>query len=173
MPFWPIDSTLNLSLQHSLSTLPTTVPCWKWRRCIIFLSPTKTWKFGSNNDNSWWWVPMSYGPCPIRSTPYLYGILGWFGDLRKGEQRGTQKVGFIYTLPKYFLFKIRLFSRTPPPIFKEYIWNKGCTSQKYYSDRYWSCYSLRWDNLPSGHQRYPLLGLNLGHMYWGKKNSSE
>ena len=35
-----------------------------------------------------------------------------------------------------------------------------------------SCSSSRWDNLPSGHQRYPLLGLNLGYMYWGQKHSS-
>ena len=33
--------------------------------------------------------------------------------------------------------------------------------------------SPRWDNLPSGHQRYPLKGLNLGYMYWGQKHSSE
>ena len=32
-----------------------------------------------------------------------------------------------------------------------------------------SCSSPRWDNLPSGHQRYPLLGINLGYMYWGQK----
>ena len=31
----------------------------------------------------------------------------------------------------------------------------------------------RWENLPSGHQRYPLKGLNLGYMYWGQKNFSE
>ena len=37
----------------------------------------------------------------------------------------------------------------------------------------WSCSIPRWDNLPSGHQRYPLLGLNLGYMYWGQKHSSE
>ena len=36
-----------------------------------------------------------------------------------------------------------------------------------------SCSSPRWENLPSGHQRYPLLGLNLGYMYWGQKHSSE
>ena len=30
-----------------------------------------------------------------------------------------------------------------------------------------SCSSPRWDNLPSVYQRYPLLGLNLGYMYWG------
>ena len=33
--------------------------------------------------------------------------------------------------------------------------------------------SPRWDNLPSGNQRYPLTGLNLGYMYWGQKHSSE
>ena len=27
--------------------------------------------------------------------------------------------------------------------------------------------------LPSGHQRYPLLGLNLGYIYWGQKHFSE
>ena len=32
-----------------------------------------------------------------------------------------------------------------------------------------SCSSPRWDNLPSGNQWYPLLGLNLGYMYWGQK----
>ena len=31
----------------------------------------------------------------------------------------------------------------------------------------------RWDNVPSGHQRYPLKGLNLGYMYWGQKHYSE
>ena len=31
----------------------------------------------------------------------------------------------------------------------------------------------RWDNLPSGHQRYQLLGINLWYMYWGQKHSSE
>ena len=36
-----------------------------------------------------------------------------------------------------------------------------------------SCSSPRWENLPSGHQRYPLLGLNLGYMYWGQKHFSE
>ena len=36
-----------------------------------------------------------------------------------------------------------------------------------------SCSSPRWDILPSGHQRYPLLGINLGYMYWGQKHSSE
>ena len=36
-----------------------------------------------------------------------------------------------------------------------------------------SCSSPRWDNLPSGHQRYPLKGLNLGYMYWGQKHFSE
>ena len=39
------------------------------------------------------------------------------------------------------------------------------------SDR--SCSSPRWDNLPSGHQRHPLKGLNLGYMYWDQKHSSE
>ena len=34
------------------------------------------------------------------------------------------------------------------------------------------CSSPRCDNLPSGHQQYPLLGLNLGYMYWGQKHSS-
>ena len=38
---------------------------------------------------------------------------------------------------------------------------------------YMSCSSPRWDNLPSGHQWYPLLGINLGYMYWGQKHSSE
>ena len=33
-----------------------------------------------------------------------------------------------------------------------------------------SCSSPRWDNLPSGHQRNPLLGLKLGYMYWGQKD---
>ena len=33
--------------------------------------------------------------------------------------------------------------------------------------------SPRWDNLPSGHQRYPLFGLNLGYMYWGQKRFSD
>ena len=33
-----------------------------------------------------------------------------------------------------------------------------------------SCSSPRWDNLPSGHQRNPLLGLILCYMYWGQKN---
>ena len=33
--------------------------------------------------------------------------------------------------------------------------------------------SPRCDNVPSGHQRYPLKGLNLGYMYWGQKHSSE
>ena len=37
----------------------------------------------------------------------------------------------------------------------------------------WSCSSPIWDNVPSGHQRYVLLGLNLGYMYWGQKHSSE
>ena len=32
-----------------------------------------------------------------------------------------------------------------------------------------SCSSPRWDNSPSGHQRYPLFGLNLGYMYLGQK----
>ena len=36
-----------------------------------------------------------------------------------------------------------------------------------------SCSSPIWDNLPSGHQRYPLFGLNLGYMYWGQKQFSE
>ena len=27
------------------------------------------------------------------------------------------------------------------------------------------CSSPRWDNLPRGHQQYPLKGLNLGYMY--------
>ena len=35
------------------------------------------------------------------------------------------------------------------------------------------CSSPRWDNLPSGHQHYPLKGLNLGCMYWGQKDTSE
>ena len=29
------------------------------------------------------------------------------------------------------------------------------------------------EKLPSGHQRYPLLGLNLGYMYWVQIHSSE
>ena len=37
----------------------------------------------------------------------------------------------------------------------------------------WSFSRPRWDNLPSGHQRHPLLRLNLGYMYWGQKHSSE
>ena len=37
----------------------------------------------------------------------------------------------------------------------------------------WSCSSPRWENLPSGHQRYPLFGINLGYMYWGQKHVSE
>ena len=36
-----------------------------------------------------------------------------------------------------------------------------------------SCSRPRWDNLPSGHQRYLLFGLNLGYMYWGQKHISE
>ena len=36
-----------------------------------------------------------------------------------------------------------------------------------------SCSSPRWENLPSGHQRYLLLGLNLGNMYWGQKHFSK
>ena len=36
-----------------------------------------------------------------------------------------------------------------------------------------SCSIPRWENLPSGHQRYLLLGLNLGYMYWGQKHFSE
>ena len=36
-----------------------------------------------------------------------------------------------------------------------------------------SCSSPRWDNLPSGHQRYSLKGINSGYMYWGQKHSSE
>ena len=36
-----------------------------------------------------------------------------------------------------------------------------------------SCSSPICDSLPSGHQRYPLLGLILGYMYWGQKHSSE
>ena len=38
---------------------------------------------------------------------------------------------------------------------------------------HWSCSSLRWDNLPSGHQRYPLFGINLWYMYWCQKHFSE
>ena len=38
---------------------------------------------------------------------------------------------------------------------------------------YLSSSSPRWDNLPSGHQRYRLKGINLGYMYWGQKHSSE
>ena len=37
----------------------------------------------------------------------------------------------------------------------------------------WSCSIPRWDNLPSGHQRNPLLGIILWYMYWGQKHSSE
>ena len=33
--------------------------------------------------------------------------------------------------------------------------------------------SPRWDNLPSGHQRNPLLGLILRYMYWGQEYFSE
>ena len=36
-----------------------------------------------------------------------------------------------------------------------------------------SCSSPRWDNLPSGHQKNPLLGLILRYMYWGQKYFSE
>ena len=36
-----------------------------------------------------------------------------------------------------------------------------------------SCSIPRWENLPSGHQRYPLFGINLGYMYWGQKHISE
>ena len=36
-----------------------------------------------------------------------------------------------------------------------------------------SCSSPRWDNLPSGHQWNPLLGLILWYMYWGQKHFSE
>ena len=36
-----------------------------------------------------------------------------------------------------------------------------------------SCSSPIWDNLPSGHHRYLLKGLNLGYMYWGQKHSFE
>ena len=38
---------------------------------------------------------------------------------------------------------------------------------------YESCSSPRWGNLPSGHQRYSLKGINLGYMYWGENFSSE
>ena len=37
----------------------------------------------------------------------------------------------------------------------------------------WSCSSPRWDNLPSEHQRNPLLRLILWYMYWGQKYFSE
>ena len=36
-----------------------------------------------------------------------------------------------------------------------------------------SCSSRRWDNLPSGNQQNPLLGLILWYMYWGQKHSSQ
>ena len=36
-----------------------------------------------------------------------------------------------------------------------------------------SCSIPRWENLPGGHQRYPLLVINLGYMYWGQKHVSE
>ena len=36
-----------------------------------------------------------------------------------------------------------------------------------------SCSSPRWDNLPSEHQRNPLLGLKLRYMYWGQNEFSE
>ena len=35
-----------------------------------------------------------------------------------------------------------------------------------------SCSSPRWDNLSSGHQWNPLLGLKLGYVYWGQKHFS-
>ena len=36
-----------------------------------------------------------------------------------------------------------------------------------------SCSSPRWDNLTTGHQRNPLLGLKVRYMYWGQKDFSE
>ena len=36
-----------------------------------------------------------------------------------------------------------------------------------------SCSSPRWDNLPSGHQQKPLLGLKVRYMYWGQKDFFE
>ena len=42
---------------------------------------------------------------------------------------------------------------------------------------YWQqqkcCSNPRWDNLPTGHQLYPLKEHNLGYMYWDQKHSSE
>ena len=40
-----------------------------------------------------------------------------------------------------------------------------------YSDQ--SCSSPRWENLPSGHQQNPLLGLKVRYMYWGQKDFYE
>ena len=45
--------------------------------------------------------------------------------------------------------------------------------QRRYVEILRSCSIPRWDNLPSGHQRYPLKGLNLWYMYWGQKHYSE
>ena len=36
-----------------------------------------------------------------------------------------------------------------------------------------SCSSHRWNNLPGGHQRNPLLGIKVRYMYWGQKDFSE
>ena len=54
--------------------------------------------------------------------------------------------------------------------FKEVIYQRTGRGSLYYL---WVFPAPRWDNLPSGHQRYPLKGLNLGYMYWGQKHSSE
>ena len=53
---------------------------------------------------------------------------------------------------------------------KEITRHKGILN---YIPKEWSCSIPRWDKLPSGHQRYPLKGLNLGYIYWGQKHSSE
>ena len=45
----------------------------------------------------------------------------------------------------------------------------SCLYQHLCYTREGSCSSPRWDNLPSGHQQNPLLGLILWYMYWGQK----
>ena len=91
IPSWPIDSMLHLSLQRSLSTLPTAGPCLQWR-CRITVWALKNRGHSYQNTIT---VDVD-SPCLTILVPSVVWRIGmeYLGDLvfeGKGNKEGKNK----------------------------------------------------------------------------------
>ena len=69
-------------------------------------------------------------------------------------------LSFLYSLSTFKIIADVALDLVPLPV--------RYTLSKAFIISLMSCSSPKWDNLPSGNQRYPLKGFNLGYMYWGQ-----